>query len=377
MNKQTKEMPLIVLRNRDVEHIMHTSCGYGHHGYGERNYEKQFSMLVTTDVHECTEPLQSAIEYLNYYDALDCGICLGDMQARNFVETDGRWYTDTVAQSKKEFYTVLGNHDVGNSKDIAIAGTSQMAFEKFVLPCADKIGIPNLTTPYYVKTFDRYKVVMIVLNNYETEAMGTDGNFALSRGLESYSQTQLTWLADTLQNIPQGYHLVIAMHSFCYETETVECAWSQPNKQIKPSPKTPYFGADILPDMLQAWIHGEKLCKTYAPQDSGLFPTLSVECDFTARGRGEFVCYLIGHHHMDIIARSKTYPNQKIVCLASTANDTWQNYECDLPRAEGTKAEDLLTVFSLCPQKRQIRLVRVGSNVTMDMTDRTYTAILY
>ena len=70
----------IIEKNRDVEHIMHASCQYGWHAGGEINPHKQFAMLVTTDIHGCDKQFDSAIEYLNYYDALDCGICLGDIQ---------------------------------------------------------------------------------------------------------------------------------------------------------------------------------------------------------------------------------------------------------------------------------------------------------
>ena len=56
----------ILERNRDVEHIMLASCQYGLHGLGRENFQKQFAMLVTTDVHGCGKQFQSAIEYLNY-----------------------------------------------------------------------------------------------------------------------------------------------------------------------------------------------------------------------------------------------------------------------------------------------------------------------
>ena len=47
------------------------------------------------------------------------------------------------------------------------------------------------------------------------------------------------------------------------------------------------------------------------------------------------------------------------------------------PRAEGTKAEDLLTVCSIDIEKQEIRLVRVGSPITMEMTERTDTVLRY
>ena len=154
-------MKNIIEKNYDVEHIMLASCRYGHHGYGKKNYRKLFSMLVTTDVHECNERLCEAVEYFNAYEALDCGICLGDMQARNFIETDGMWYTDEIKKAQKPFLTVLGNHDLGNSTAFNISATPKMAFEKFVLPTKAQIGIENLDEPYYVRLFPKYCVAVL------------------------------------------------------------------------------------------------------------------------------------------------------------------------------------------------------------------------
>ena len=92
----------IVERNRDVEHIMHASCQYGWHAGGKENAHKLFAMLVTTDVHGCGKQFDSAIEYLNYYEALDCGICLGDMQPGDFAQ-ENTWYVEGVKKSQKPF----------------------------------------------------------------------------------------------------------------------------------------------------------------------------------------------------------------------------------------------------------------------------------
>ena len=69
--------------------------------------------------------------------------------------------------------------------------------------------------------------------------------------------------------------------------------------------------------------------------------------------------------------------HQRIVSLAAAANDDYQNFGADLPRAMGTKAEDLLTAVSIHTKRREIRLVRIGSNFTVDMTERTYHVVKY
>lgn len=368
----------VIARNLDVEHVMLASCQYGFHRFGKRNPEKLFCMLVTTDVHRCTKQLESAISYLNHYDAIDCGICLGDMQGSNFSESDGTWYIDAVNRSHKEFYTVLGNHDLGNSIEYRISATPDMAFNKFMYPVKERIGIENLETPYYVKIFEKYKIALIVLNTYDMpDTLDKQGNYAYHRGLETFSQKQVDWLITTLGELPMGYHVMVAMHDFRDRRKSIPCDWTQAEAEIDNRYDSPAYGnVHILPSIMHAWINGSSLQAEYTAKKSGL-PTLIVDCDFTARGKGEFICYLCGHHHMDIIAVDAKFPTQHIVYLASSAMDLWQNFECDLPRESGTKAEDLFTTVSVHTQKKQIRLVRIGSNYTMDLKERTCIVLNY
>ena len=373
-----KFIPEIVKRNKDVEHMMLASSKYGLHGLGKSNFNKLFSMLVLTDIHYCDSLLDSAIDYLNYYDSLDCGICLGDIHASNFANSDGKWYTSRIMRASKNFYTVLGNHDLGNSADINISATPQMAFEKFILPTAEKIGVSGLDKPYYVKLIDEYKIAIIVLLNYDLpDDLDEDGNFQVSRTYDAYSQAQTDWFIDALNSIPNDYHLIVASHSHSYDTIALECSWTQDN--LESGVLTNAYGNDnMITDILDAWIHGKSIKKQYAPIiKTNILPTINVYCDFSTRGKGNFICHLIGHHHIDAISTNAKYPEQKVITLASSANDLWQNRSSDLPRTVGTKSEDLLTVFSVDTNKRQIRLVRIGSNFTINMTDRTSIMIEY
>ncbi|MBO5411928.1 MAG: metallophosphoesterase [Clostridia bacterium] len=373
--EQVRDIPTIVRKNLDVEHIMLAACCYGIHGLGEENLHKIFSMLVATDIHRCPNQLRSAVEYLHYYEGLDCGICLGDMMGSDFAESDGKWYVNEILQSQKPFYTVLGNHDLGNSAKFSISATPKMSFEKFILPLKKQVGVSDLDRPYYKIVWEKYKIALIVLNAYDApDILDEDGNYAVSRGKEMILQEQTDWLIQALQEIPAEYHLMVALHSYCFPHTTVDCDWTQDEKNL---------GQDFdcygqLPDIIDAWKHGKALSKRYTPRAfQRLLSDLVVDCDFSARGKGDFVGYFVGHTHYDIIARSETYPDQNIVCFASSAFDTWQNYNTDLPRTKGTKSEDLLTVVSVHTQKRQIRLVRIGSNCTLDLVDRTKMIISY
>lgn len=363
--------PLIVERNRDIEHIMLAAARYGVHGFGKKNIRKLFSLLAVADVHQSARQMENAIDYLNYYDAIDAGISLGDMQAGSYSDSDGVWYKNALARAEKPFLTVLGNHDGGNYGYYTECGTPRKTFEKFIRPNAEKIGLPDLDRAYYTRLFDEYKLAFIVLTNYDyPDTRNEEGEPLVDRSYEVYSQEQTDFLIRALSEIPEDYHLVLCAHSHPYQKRVEPCAFSQMRSY---STNNPYGNNNMIPDIIHAWMHGTALKGEYAPEIlTDCLPTVRVDCDFSSRGKGIFACYLIGHHHCDFIGCNAKYGDQRLISLAAAACDEYQNECSDLPRAEGTKAEDLLTVLCFDTEKRKIRLVRVGSNFTVDMTERTY-----
>ena len=370
-------IPEIINRNKEIEHIVNASCNYGLWAQAKR-LNKQFSMLVTTDVHECPDQVGAAVDYLNHMGALDCGICLGDIQQSDFLKTDGTWYYNAIAHAKKPFMSIIGNHDVGNSKNPAISGSSQEAYEKFIAPTNALSGIEGRDTPYFVKYFDEYKIAVIGLDLYgDPSDKLEDGNYAIHRGFHTLPQREVDWLCKTLAEIPEGYHLLVAMHSFPYDADVVEGAWSQRGAKIYYPVESPYGDDNLISDVIDAWVRGDKLKASYAPLDTRYLPTLTVDCDFTSRGEGIFASYIVGHHHKDIQGKCKKYPYQNVIVFPATANDGWQSYCSDLPREKGTKSEDAITVISVDTINKRLKLVRVGSDITMDMVERKYNIIDY
>lgn len=370
----------ILARNKDVEHIVNAATYTGVYGRGAA-MPKRFGLLVTTDVHRCVKHMQGALDYLDSMDALDCGICLGDIQGGNYTETDASWYYMAVNACRKPFYTVIGNHDGGNSADKAISATKEQVLEKYIRTTRGKIGLPNIDKTYYAVNWDQYKLTLIVLDNYMApEDRDADGNFQYSRGLECLDQEEVDWLVHTLSQVPEDYQVIVARHGFPDSAVKLDAnGWTQKELGGTGTEASPYGQCELVPDVINAWIHGESLTGRYAPLEGYEgFPTLTVNADFSRRGQGVFVAYLIGHVHADIVGTSAKYPNQHAIWFAATASDDWQNYGCsDLPRARGTKAEDCITVFSVDTEKRRIHLVRVGSNITFDLRERTYTTIAY
>lgn len=364
--------------NQDITPIVYSSCKYGLHGYGKENYKKKLSMLISADIHGCVDRLEEAICYLNEIPCLDCAIHLGDMQPSNFSENDGKWFTETLQQAKKPFYAVAGNHDGGNSVKGNISATRQEVFEKFFAPIKNVMNLPTLNKTYYRVDFAAYKIVLIVLDNYiMPETKDDNGDFIFHRGYETYDQAQLNWLVETLKSVPQDYHLMIANHSFTEPCKEVDCVWSQPNAKIAEG-KFMYGKQDVLTRIIDAWMYGKGIEFAVEPEKIySSLPILHVKADFTNRKEGSFIGYFIGHTHQDIYGRCVNYPKQSVFVFASSANDLWQNANCDLPRAYGTKQEDLLTVCSIDTEERKVKLVRIGSNITTELTNRTSFVVGY
>lgn len=367
----------VVVRNEDVLPQVNAAGNHGWNKAGTFDKNKCLSMLVVTDIHRCSIQAQNAVSYLNAIDGIDCGMCLGDIAAGDYAETDGTWYTNVVKSSKKPFYTAIGNHDGGNSSSASISGTKAQQFAKFVEPTLDVMGMSDLTKTYYKVDFSNYPVTLIVLDVFDVpDTKLDDGNFAVSRAVEAVSQEQLDWFVQALKSVPSGNHLVVSMHTAgnLGTWTSDECAWTNPGSKI--ASNVVAYSKIPIADIVEAWRNGTSIRGTYAPTSyTGYMPTLTVDAEFSERGAGIFACYLCGHAHYDTVAHDQN--GQLCVQLDCAANDNWQTSSSDLPRVSGTKTEDCMTVVGIDTGRRLVKLARVGSNVTMSMTKRDMIALSY
>ena len=365
-------------RQADVLPHVHASSKYGINSNGIKNRVKEFSMLITTDVHYCGSAMMAAIDYLNKTDGIDCGICLGDIQSGNFGSNPTDWYTYAVSKSNKPFFTVMGNHDYGEGTSTSTAGSNGEVFEAFIEPTLDKIGIVDLETIYYAKTFSDYGIVLIVLNDFDLpDTMADESNYLVARNTYNFlSQTQINWLISTLANVPSGYHVMIARHDSPSSATSVDCIWTQPGMNAEGCGAI--YSGSIVPDIVNAWVNGTTLSQTYSPASGfSSLGDITVSADFSSRGTGAFIGYIEGHTHTDVYAHDATYSNQNVFVCATTANDLYQGFRNDLPRERGTKTDDCFTVLSVDKTNKKVKVVRVGSAITTGMTDRTMFTFTY
>ena len=371
----------IIERNADIEDVVYASADY----HRETASSKFFSMLVAGDIHSSTLCMQNVVSYLNYVDSFDAGIMLGDITSSNFTH-DVSFYTSALATAKKPFLTVIGNHDAGNSNDVATSFVNKEdLYNKFVVP---NIGYAKLSETensnegYYYKDFANYNIRVIVLNQYDHPAT-MDGNKLLyNRSNSFYSQEQLAWFVNALNTAPINYHILIALHS----------APDSMNKDFS-SHFTSYargtthlydhscISGQPIVEIVNAWINGATLNKTYnlrkEHESEATGETITVNADFASRGNGVLIGYISGHWHGSYISHSDTFPNQMMYSVDCAAPGSGATEDSDTPRKVGTKSEDCFVAFSVDTANRKINIVRIGARMTNTMVDRFVTQISY
>ena len=371
---EAKSEDSILARNKDVEHIINAAARYGWHAGGKTNPYKQFTMLVTTDVHKCEDRLNDAIEYLNAMGAIDCGICVGDMASGYYNDTDGTWYSKIVAKSNKPFLTAIGNHDMGNNSNVGQSATVAQAVGKWITPNVSKIGDTSINKSYYFKDFSTYKVRVIVLNSYDApDTLAGDGTFLVSRSVECYSQEQIDWFVNTLLNTPVDYHVLICSH-FSASQATRDSSINF-NHYYKDFPTRDPQGG-VIADIMNAYTNGTSVSGTYNGLADGV-PSVTVNTNFSNHGKGVLIGYLSGHLHWDCVGHITKYSSQKAFAFSATADDKYQNETDDLPRASGTKAMDALTTITVSTGDRKLYITRVGADTTWSWKRREPTVISY
>ena len=362
----------VINRNLDVLQAVKACVGYGMNSGGVENAKQTWGMLITTDVHAREQVMQNAIDYFNKYPFLHVGMCLGDMAASDYAQTDGTWYTGRVNQATKPWYTVLGNHDGGNSADGSISATVADQFTKWIAPTLETMGMTSLTVPYYAVHNSTYGVSAIFLDCYDVPDTKSGNDFVVSRGTSAYSQDQIDWFISELNNVPDGNHLLIFQHGYTGASTKETNEWSQVYNVIN---NISSYG-ELIPDIVNAWVTGGTLSDTYTTEVTGL-SSLTVSADFTSRGTGIFAGFVVGHYHRDLIAHSTKYSYQKIIALCCTADGNWQGGENDTPRVENEKSQDCLTVLSVNKARKTVNLARVGANWTVSMRQRIGYAVSY
>lgn len=323
---------------------------------------KQFCLLCAGDSHNDSTRMNSMVDCLNSVETFDAGIMLGDMSGNEYTDPITN-YMSALANVQKPFLTVLGNHDVVGAASDADLYTKYGDCLDYADLSASELVSGKL---YYYKDFSAQKIRVIVLMQYDIKF---DGNLC-------FGQSQIDWFISTLNSTPSGYGVIIAEHTnpSRYMTYNMDAAYTSSTWYQSNYAPTDMSGNPI-PDIINAWINGGTLSQTYSYTFDNPPADLTVSADFSARGAGEFITYLGGHWHMDVLGAPTGYTNQPDyhVPAAGLIAAT----QGDIPRKAGTVSEDSLCAVAVDREKKTVKVFHVGAHYTKDAVNRQYFKYSY
>lgn len=278
---------------------------------------KRFNIAFVTDCHieshpNATENLQEAIKFLNskpIVGSIDYIINGGDnvsgQQSGEKQRSDMRLFTAINKLSTVSVLPVVGNHDNnywlndGSANYMADCISPTEMKEILIEPLVgnvDNAHTVSNNTYYYVDNTE-YKIRLIILNCMDAPLVeGVDGRNKYG-GLRIYTQAQIDWLVNTALEIPKGYGVIICNHTI---------------------PAYIYAGSDFpqgvntIPEIIDAFKHGKNINKTFNDTSGNGFD-ISVNKDFSQKGPQNFMFWLAGHYHRDMVTENGTYTDQKII----------------------------------------------------------------
>ena len=270
-----------------------------------------------SDVHADTTELQRVVDFRDEYSNLiDDTICTGDLVQYRY--SDGMAFWDNVDGSDN-ILIAIGNHDVLTAEsgwDWTQRATQAEQYARYIEPYISKWDVSYTDgKTYYYKDYTSKSVRLIVLNCM----LENDDN-----------NTQLEWFISTLTSARTANLAVcVATHYMLHSPEKVATNFTSLDRSL---------GSDFLNNDYMSAVN-----------------------DFVSAG-GEFICYIAGHTHSDIVVKSTIYPNQYCVVI-DALNRVQSNQYSDTQRTDETKSQDLANLFVIDTASKVVKLIRVGANI--------------
>ena len=272
------------------------------------------------------------------------------------------------AGSFNETYWEAISYNSGYS-DIAVS-TSYSA--------GDKVNVPGYTE----YSFEAVQAVTTPSSFYTTQEKFP--SYKIERGYRVIRQTQAQWFLNTLASTPANYGVVVALHQPISSSSQnqKDLKFAQDINEVGSSFLHNCMETDFIADAINAFVGGAsynanvvmKGDASYLNTQGGGTYAYNVSKDFSAKNTGvKFICYLGGHSHRDLIWKHNTYTQYQISPICATTH-AGNNYGNDIKREVSESFGDGFGVDSLTAisfdTSQKVRLVKIGSDVTTEMTLR-------
>ena len=281
-------------------------------------------------------------------------------------------YQDIIAKKYKTPYMFcIGNHEAYPS---GITTLYEDCMENLANTQGYYVSDSVITNKcYYFKDFPEKSIRVIAINYYE------NGTYSGMLG-----QEQITWFINTLLSTPQGYGVIIMLHSPEDKVivDTPYDVFRQKHRVSSYQEDGFFVGNRPISKIIDAFISRTSISNSYTESNGEL---VSVEANFSSIDSStEFIAYVCGHRHEDWIGYYANSINKQL-CLDITSgialygdssNSAWSN-QSDLPRGGEGVTQDAINIYAIDRLNGVVKVVRIGANRTETFEQRDCMIIPY
>lgn len=332
----------------------------------------QMSFIHISDVHRSSASITPALYYLNHTPS-SFALLTGDIMASDNMLKE-------IRESDKPMLLIPGNHD---AYPFYAYSVGQARFRTQVLSAVkqgEKVIFANDQDNYWYQDYqkDGHTLRVIGIDQYEFESVNEGPNSLIC----VYSQPQIDWLIQLLENSGHCDGIIMAIHAGFGNGKVMNRDREVTNDFISIYAKGyetayDYTGEKnirMIPDIINAYQTGVNLTEQkYGNSSKG--DSIVVSTHFKGSHQN-FIAYMGGHLHFDIVEHLTDYPQQLLALIAYCGDGTGHEYN-DLIKSTNNKNFYNFNVNIIDFKKRELKIIRKGANVKVDGTTRDSIVFRY
>ena len=307
-------------RSEVLPKIMNLQRRFVKYGYDINTYPPCATFLYFSDIHSDNENLLRIKAFKDAYAGyISDVIQTGDLIGGSFSDGMPSAYANCT-----EFINTIGNHDAMNREGTPpnhqwVLVPSKDVYDSVIKPYVANWGVTQPSGAdangycYFHKDYTSAKVRLIVVDCMHADAV------------------QVSWfesiLADAKTN---GFHVVVATH---YPPFNAVHDKSNPFDAIDHDLNIAGVIASAFPAAIQEFI------------DNG----------------GQFVSWLCGHIHQDVMGVGVDYPKQLAISIA-TASVSPSGIYSEMERSNGNRTQDCFNLVAIDTTTKTLKIMRIGAD---------------
>lgn len=337
-----------------------------------------------SDIHGDLVRMKNCLDYCKYL-GVDAILNTGDVCCNK--GSDGfNTYNKIVTDFSYPTLVCVGNHD-GWYPSYGALTQNEIVNQDLIAPNAIALGysLPSSSDydeapTYYYRDFATQKIRVIALNEYES-------GLAHWAYVGRISQKQINWLISTLASTPANYAVLLIYHASMFPVDKIADNAKFYNETFdygQSYDSTKYITGDPIGAIIDAFIGKTSASGSYTQTNNGTSETINWSADFSSLNSGvEFIAHLTGHTHRDYIGLYHGTTQRQVMLSITTGQSLYgfthtskANFS-ELPRGGQGAVEDAFNIYGIDRTAGEIRIARVGANMTSRMTPRDYMIIAY